>query len=70
MDLFAAIVVTLEILLLLGALALYIFIITLLWRTTVALERGSRHLYEIAKDLKKLSHHFREEDKDDADEKE
>jgi hypothetical protein len=32
-----------------------IFLITLFWRITVALERISRHLLEIARDVKMLS---------------
>jgi len=36
--------------------AVIIFLITLLWRITVALERISRHLLEIARDVKELSH--------------
>ena len=32
-----------------------IFLITLFWRITVALERMARHLLEIARDVKTLS---------------
>ena len=39
-----------------------IFLITLLWRLTTALERVSRHLLEIAKDVKRLSYHSDGED--------
>ena len=33
----------------------------LMWRIAIALEIISRHLFEIAKDVKRLSIHFREE---------
>ncbi len=37
-------------------LGLVVFLISLLWRITVALERISRHLLEIARDVKELAH--------------
>ena len=37
------------------ALGTFIFVITLLWRMTIALEKTARHLLEIARDVKKLS---------------
>jgi hypothetical protein len=33
-----------------------IFLITLLWRITIALEKMARHQLEIARDVKKLAH--------------
>jgi hypothetical protein len=36
-------------------IAVPIFVICLLWRVTVALEHISRHLLEIARDVKRLS---------------
>ena len=32
------------------------FLITLLWRITIALEKMARHQLEIARDVKKLAH--------------
>jgi hypothetical protein len=39
-----------------------IFLITLLWRITLALEKTARHLLEIARDVKKLSHRTEDEE--------
>lgn len=36
--------------------AVIIFLITLLWRITIALEKMARHQLEIARDVKKLAH--------------
>jgi len=36
--------------------AVIIFLITLLWRITLALEKMARHQLEIARDVKKLAH--------------
>jgi len=38
-----------------------IFLISLLWRITVALEKMARHQLEIARDVKKLAHASEEE---------
>ena len=39
-----------------------IFLITLFWRITIALEKTARHLLEIARDVKKLTHRSRDEE--------
>jgi hypothetical protein len=40
-----------------------IFVITLLWRITIALEKIARHQLEIARDVKKLAHPSGSEEK-------
>jgi hypothetical protein len=39
-----------------------IFLITLLWRITIAFEKTARHLLEIARDVKELSHRSGDEE--------
>jgi hypothetical protein len=41
-----------------------VIVLTLLWRISIALDLIGRHLFQIAKDMKRLSAHFREEGKD------
>ena len=41
-----------------------VIVLTLLWRISIALDFIARHLFEIAKDVKKLSIHFRHQRED------
>ena len=52
------------ILLILVYFIVVVIILTLLWRISIALDLIGRHLFQIAKDMKRLSVHFREEGKD------
>ena len=47
-----------------AAFIVAIIFLTLLWRIAIALDLIARHLFQIAKDVKRLSVHFREERED------